>query len=81
MINYSMLYQEINILQWSSDQGQVSNFQHWKIAIDVNKDFNTSSRSHRTSPGSCNFVKKETLAQVFFCESCKMSKNTFYWFS
>ena len=25
----------------------------------------------------CNFIKKETLAQVFFCEFCKISKNTF----
>ena len=27
--------------------------------------------------GPCNFFKKETLAQVFFCEFCKISKNTF----
>ena len=27
---------------------------------------------------ACNFVKKETLAQVFSCESCKISKNTFF---
>ena len=24
-----------------------------------------------------NFIKKETLAQVFFCEFCENSKNTF----
>ena len=24
-----------------------------------------------------NFIKKETLAQVFYCEFCKISKNTF----
>ena len=24
-----------------------------------------------------NFIKKETLAQVFFCEFCNISKNTF----
>ena len=28
--------------------------------------------------GACNFIKKETLAQVFSCEFCKISKNTFY---
>ena len=27
----------------------------------------------------CNFIKKETLAQVFSCEFCKISKNTFYY--
>ena len=25
----------------------------------------------------CNFIKKETLAQVFSCEFCEISKNTF----
>ena len=29
-------------------------------------------------PQACNFIKKETLAQVFSCEFCKISKNTFY---
>ena len=27
---------------------------------------------------ACNFIKKETLAQVFSCEFCKISKNTFF---
>ena len=26
----------------------------------------------------CNFIKKETLAHVFSCESCEISKNTFF---
>ena len=26
---------------------------------------------------NCNFIKNETLAQVFSCEFCKISKNTF----
>ena len=28
--------------------------------------------------GACNFIKKDTLAQVFFCEFCEISKNTFF---
>ena len=28
-------------------------------------------------PEACNFITKETLAQVFSCEFCKISKNTF----
>ena len=28
--------------------------------------------------GTCNFIKKKALAQVFFCEFCKISKNTFF---
>ena len=27
---------------------------------------------------ACNFIKKETLAQVFSCEFCAISKNTFF---
>ena len=27
----------------------------------------------------CNYIKKETLAQVFFCEFCEIFKNTFFY--
>ena len=27
---------------------------------------------------ACNFIKKETLAQVFPCEFCQISKNVFF---
>ena len=30
-------------------------------------------------PQVCNFIKKETLAQVFFCESYVVSKNNFFY--
>ena len=29
-------------------------------------------------PWACNFIKKETLVQVFSWEFCKISKNTFF---
>ena len=29
-------------------------------------------------PEACNFIKKETLAQVFPCEFCEISKNIFF---
>ena len=29
------------------------------------------------SQAACNFIKKETLAQVLYCEFCEISKNTF----
>ena len=40
-------------------------------------------QSHRCqqvpeSGEACNFIKKEVLAQVFSCEFCKISKNTFF---
>ena len=33
---------------------------------------------NKVAGGSCNFIKKETLAQVFSCEFCEISKNTFF---
>ena len=30
-------------------------------------------------PQACNFIKKETLAQVFSCEFCEISKNIFFY--
>ena len=29
-------------------------------------------------PEACNFIKKETLANVFSCEFCEITKNTFF---
>ena len=29
--------------------------------------------------GACNFIKKETLVQVFSCEFCEISKKTFFY--
>ena len=31
-----------------------------------------------TRPEVCNFIKKETLARMFSCEFCEISKNTFF---
>ena len=28
---------------------------------------------------ACNFIKEETLAQVFSCEFCEISKNIFFY--
>ena len=35
--------------------------------------------SKQSSGEACKFVKKETLAQVFSCEFCEISKNTFFY--
>ena len=35
--------------------------------------FNVDSKSR-----SCNFIEKETPAQVFSCEFCEIFKNTFF---
>ena len=37
-----------------------------------------SLKDQKQKPKACNFIKKETLAQVFSCEFCEISKNTFF---
>ena len=38
-----------------------------------------NSQKNNCAPGaSCNFIKKETLVQVFSGEFCEISKNTFF---
>ena len=32
---------------------------------------------NKKKPEACNFIMKETLAQVFSCELCEISRNTF----
>ena len=36
------------------------------------------SVTHRHRPQSCHFIKKETLAQVFSCEFCKILGTPFF---
>ena len=43
----------------------------------VKKVFLEVSQNSQEDTWGCNFIKKETLAQVFSCEFCKISKNTF----
>ena len=35
--------------------------------------------SQNSATRACNFIKKETLAQVFSCEFCEISKNIFFY--
>ena len=43
--------------------------------------YDKNSRQTLANPRheACNFIKKETLAQLFFCEFCEIYKNTFYY--
>ena len=50
----------------------------------VLKNFATFTGKHRcqslffNNVAACNFIKKETLTQVFSCEFYEISKNTFF---
>ena len=56
---------------------------HEVISEDESKILrNRSSRpvvQSSSRPKACNFIKKEILAQVLSCESCEISKNTFWY--
>ena len=43
------------------------------LEISQNSQENTCARV------SCNFIKKETLAKVFSCESCEIPKNNLFY--
>ena len=48
------------------------------LEISQNSQENNCTRvSFLIKLQACNFIKKETLAQVSSCESCEVSKNTF----
>ena len=42
-------------------------------------NFTTFTGKHMCqSLRACNFIKKQTLAQVFFCECCEISEKIFF---
>ena len=49
------------------------------LEISQNSQEKTCTRVSlsKLQAGACNFIKKETLAQVFSSEFCEVSKNTF----
>ena len=54
-----------------------------KVFLEIlqNLQENTCARVSfliKLRPKTCNFIKKETLAQVFSCQFCKISKNTIF---
>ena len=50
------------------------------LEISQNSQENTCAKDSfliKLQGQTCTFIKKETLAQVFSCEFCEISKNTF----
>ena len=48
------------------------------VSINNRSSHQRCSVKKKCSGLACNFVKKETLAQVFSCEFYEISKNTFF---
>ena len=53
---------------------------HWRCSVkkDVVRNFAKFTEKHCAPGAACNFIKKETLVQVFSGEFCEISKNTFF---
>ena len=51
------------------------------LEISLNSQENTCTKDSfliKLQPKGSNFINKESLAQVFSCEFCKISKKTFF---
>ena len=53
------------------------NIATFMLQLCYDKNSRQTLANHRLE--ACNFIKKETLAQVFSCEFCEIYKNTFYY--
>ena len=47
------------------------------LQLCYDKNSRQTLANHR--PEACNFINKETLAQVFCCEFCEIYKSVFYY--
>ena len=54
----------------------VQNFQNWQENTCAKVSFLKKVADFR--PLTCNFIKKETLEQMFSCKFCKICKNIFF---
>ena len=43
-----------------------------------NKNYDAYLKQSSSRPQACNFIKKESLAHVFSCKFCEITKNTFF---
>ena len=51
-----------------------------KVFLEISQNSQENNCANLPMPNfnSCNVIKKETLAQVFSCELCEITKNTFF---
>ena len=69
------------LLDIETETLKVRVFQFWSCFMWFFSDSKLRSSHRRCSmwPQACNFIKKETLTQVFSCEFCESFKNTFFY--
>ena len=47
-----------------------------KVLLEISQN---SRENTRARPEACNFIKKESLVQLFSSEFCEISQNTFFY--
>ena len=55
-----------------------------KVILEVPQNLQESTCARfsfliKLQASACNFIKKEALEQVFFCEFCEFSRNIFFY--
>ena len=68
MLNLAILVTKAVVLRCSIKKDVLTNF----------AKFTEKPVAEIPSPTACNFIKKESLAQVFSSEFCEISSNTFF---
>ena len=64
-------------LEWTNNYSFLQN-----VSLNprsVNDSHQRYSVKKGVLPKACNFIKKESLEQVFSCEFCEISKKTFFY--
>ena len=51
-----------------------------RIFLDISETYKKDDgKQKKLQRKACNFIKKDNLAQLFSCEFCEISKNTFFY--
>ena len=62
---WGILWEKVFLEIWQNSQENTCA----RVSFSIKKDL---------QPKACNFIEKKTLPQVFSCEFCQVSKNTFF---
>ena len=74
--NITISYPEAVTQRCSMKKVFLQNLQNWQENTCVK--FSFFNKVAGLWPLACNFIKKETLAQMFSCKFCKICKNSFF---
>ena len=81
-MRYGKFQMSPSIQEWTEAVVQGCSIKKLFLEISQNSKESTCARVSfliKLQAEAYNFIKKETLAQVFSCEFCEISKNTFFY--